>query len=245
VAQFRPARASDRLCRTGAAKGEDIAVRILTLASAVAIACVALPALAQDQAPAPDQAQVHELPNDQVQSKVPAPPSVPGQDRTQDQTQVPPKPRDQLKSQERVEDKTPPSEIHAPPKTPSRYTFNRVKDGFLRLDNQTGQIAFCGPHNMGWVCEAVPEERAALEKEIARLQDEVADLKTQIATLRAPPQQPPEIAPPTPHAGRNDDAKIKLPTREELARAREFFDSAWRRMVEMIMNIQKDMMQKD
>ena len=61
---------------------------------------------------------------------------------------------------------------------PSRYTFNRVDDGFLRLDNQSGQVAFCSPHSVGWACQAVPEDRAALEKEIARLQDEVASLKT-------------------------------------------------------------------
>ena len=58
---------------------------------------------------------------------------------------------------------------------PSRFAFNRVDDGFLRLDNQTGQIAFCSPHTVGWACQAVPEDRAALEKEIARLQDEVAE----------------------------------------------------------------------
>ena len=42
---------------------------------------------------------------------------------------------------------------------------------------RTGQVAFCSPHTVGWACQAVPEDRAALEKEIARLQDEVASLK--------------------------------------------------------------------
>src|ERR1700687_5033424 len=65
----------------------------------------------------------------------------------------------------------------APPNAPSRYAFNRVNDGFLRLDNQSGQVAFCSPHAAGWACQAVPEDRAALEKEIERLQDEVASLK--------------------------------------------------------------------
>ena len=65
---------------------------------------------------------------------------------------------------------------------PSRFAFNRVDGGFLRLDNQTGQIAFCSPHAVGWACQAVPEDRAALEKEIARLQAEVASLKAEVAT---------------------------------------------------------------
>ena len=129
----------------------------------------------------------------------------------------------------------------APPNVPSRYSFNRVDDGFLRLDNSTGQVAFCSPHTVGWACEAVPEDRAALEKEIARLQDEVASLKQEVAALREPPppRPPADLTPPT--TDKSEDA-TKL--REDLARARAAFENAWRRLVEMIVNFQKDMMRK-
>ena len=80
----------------------------------------------------------------------------------------------------------------------SRYSFNRVDDGFLRLDHATGQIAYCSAHTVGWACQAVPEDRAALEREIGRLQDEVAALKKEVAELRAqpPPAPRPAAAPP-------------------------------------------------
>jgi hypothetical protein len=138
----------------------------------------------------------------------------------------------------------------APPNVPSRYSFNRVDDGFLRLDNQTGQIAFCSPHAVGWACQAVPEDRAALEKEIARLQGEVASLKSEIAALREPPPPlpPADLTPPRPPADltpptteKSEDA-TKL--REDIERARAAFENAWRRLVEMILNFQKDMMRK-
>ena len=133
-----------------------------------------------------------------------------------------------------------PAQDGAPPTVPSRYTFNRVDDGFLRLDNSSGQIAFCSPHAVGWACQAVPEDRAALEKEIARLQGEVASLKSEIAALREPPPRPPaELTPPT--TDKSEDA-TKL--REDLERARAAFEQAWRRLVEMIVNFQKDMMRK-
>ena len=127
----------------------------------------------------------------------------------------------------------------APPNVPSRYSFNRVADGFLRLDNASGQVAFCSPHTVGWACQAVPEDRVALEKEIARLQDEVASLKQEVATLREPPppRPPADLTPPT--TDKSEDA-TKL--REDLARARAAFENAWRRLVEMIVNFQKDMM---
>jgi hypothetical protein len=138
-----------------------------------------------------------------------------------------------------------------PPNGSSRYTFNGVDDGFLRLDNLSGQVAFCSPHGVGWACQAVPEDRAALEKEIARLQDEVASLKAQVAALREPPPlprppadltpPPPREEPPPPMADKDQDT-TKL--REDLERARLAFENAWRRLVDMIVNFQKDMMYK-
>jgi hypothetical protein len=120
----------------------------------------------------------------------------------------------------------------------ARYSFSRVDDGFLRLDIQTGQVAHCGPASVGWACQAVAEDRAALEKEIARLQDEVASLKQEVASLRAPPAPPPaDLSPPD-----NRDDAVKL--REDMDRARVAFENAWRSLVDMIMTFQKDMMKK-
>jgi cell division protein FtsB len=136
---------------------------------------------------------------------------------------------------------------------PSRFSFNRVDDGFLRLDNQTGQIAYCSPHTVGWSCQAVPEDRAALDKEIARLKDEVANLKAQLALLREPPPRPPADltpapppAPPPPVADKGQDQanQDSAKLREDLERARLAFENAWRRLVEMIVNLQKDMKRK-
>jgi cell division protein FtsB len=123
---------------------------------------------------------------------------------------------------------------------PSRYSFNRVDNGFLRLDNQSGQVAFCGQHAVGWACEAVPEDRAALEKEIARLQDQVASLKQEVASLRepSPPRPPGELSPPADN--RDDAARL----REDMERARAALEHAWRGLVDMIITFQKDMMRK-
>ena len=122
---------------------------------------------------------------------------------------------------------------------PARFTFSRVETGLLRLDAETGQVALCRAHNAGWACEAVPEDRAALEKEIARLQDEVTGLKRELAALQpAPPPRPPAPVPDT--GGR----KPPLVSDEDIARARAYVEEAWRRLVEMLTNFQKDVMRK-
>ena len=149
-----------------------------------------------------------------------------------------------LNSQSPPSPPSPPSAANAPESAPpavsSRYRFNRVDDGYLRLDNDSGQIAFCSPRSVGWACQAVPEDRAALEKEIARLQDEVASLKKEVAALREPPPpRPPAELSPAPKHG--DDA-VEL--RKDIERARAAIENAWRRLVDMLVNFQKDMMRK-
>ena len=198
-------------------------MRKLLLAIAALLACAASPARAQPGSTAP---AVEPPPATQV---APNPP-------------IPPKPESVP-----VAPKAPGVADNAPP---SRFSFNRVDDGFLRLDNQTGQVAYCSPHAVGWACQAVPEDRAALEKEIARLQDEVASLKAQLAAqddrrrrgARRPTLTPPPAAQTLPPMGDTDQDTAKL--REDLERARLAFENAWRRLVEMIVNLQKDMMRK-
>ena len=122
---------------------------------------------------------------------------------------------------------------------PARFTFSRVETGLLRLDAQTGQVALCRSHSAGWACEAVPEDRAALEKEIARLQDEVTGLKRELAALQpAPPPRPPATVPDT------SGGRPPLVSDEDIARARAYVEEAWRRLVEMLTNFQKDVMRK-
>src|SRR5262245_58196539 len=68
----------------------------------------------------------------------------------------------------------------------SRYTFNRVDDGYLRLDGRTGQVSQCTHQSVGWACRALPDDRAALEAEIARLQSENVALKKELIARNLP-----------------------------------------------------------
>lgn len=133
-----------------------------------------------------------------------------------------------------------------PPVPAARFSFERSNDGFLRMDTQTGQVAFCAPRSAGWTCEAVLEERTALELEIGRLQDEVADLKRELAELHEPPpppRPPADLAPRPP--GKEGDAVIKLPSQEDIDRATAALQRAWDRVVDMISNFKKDLLKKD
>ncbi len=131
-----------------------------------------------------------------------------------------------------------------PPAPPSRWSFKRVDDGFVRLDNRTGKVAHCTPVHAGWTCQAVPEKRAALEKQITQLKAEVDSLKKEIATLRAAAS--PSPPPPAPKEG--PAVSLRMPTHEELARARDYvtdtLSASWHRLVRMIMHFQHDVLRK-
>jgi hypothetical protein len=146
------------------------------------------------------------------------------------------------------------------PLASGRYSFNRVEDGFLRLDNASGEVAYCNARPVGWACEAVAIDRSVLETEtasvqkqvalltkldleIARLHDEVASLKREIAALKEPPppRPPADLSAPL---EKGSASSANLPTQQDMARAREYLEETWRRLVEMIVTIQKDIMRK-
>jgi cell division protein FtsB len=138
------------------------------------------------------------------------------------------------------------------PPNPNRYGFERTDDGFLRFDYQTGQVAFCTARPDGWGCQAVPESRAALERELEQLRAEVADLKNQIRALREPPRPvPPETVPPRnmpkaapPSTDRTGDTTFSVPGREHLARAANAVQEAWQHFVEMVVGLTNDIRRK-
>ncbi len=123
----------------------------------------------------------------------------------------------------------------------ARYTFNRVDEGYLRLDGRTGQVSICARRPAGWACEAVPDERAALEAEIVRLQTENAAVKKELIARNLP--LPGTVKPPP--AAKPDEPGLQLPSDADLNKVMNFIEKFWRRLVEMMGTLQKDLLKKD
>jgi hypothetical protein len=132
----------------------------------------------------------------------------------------------------------------AGPEGPPRFSFNRVDGGFLRLDSVSGQVAMCSQRTAGWACQAVPDDRAALDGEIARLQERVTALQAEVAALRAPPAPPRPPAELAPRAEGDSKSALKLPTDEDLQWARAAIEKVWRQFVDMVAEFQKDLRRK-
>jgi hypothetical protein len=124
-----------------------------------------------------------------------------------------------------------------------RFSFHKVDEGFLRLDARSGQVSLCNHKSLGWACETIPDERAALENEIARLQNGNVALKKELLTRGLPL---PESVKPEPLAQNSDknNLELKLPSQADIDRVVTFMERVWRRMVEAANNLQKDLQGK-
>jgi hypothetical protein len=126
----------------------------------------------------------------------------------------------------------------------NRYSFHRIGEAFVRLDSRTGQVAQCGWSASGWSCSAVPDERAALESEIARLQQENVALKKSLLSRGI--ELPGGVKPDPPAIAKTPEQEpsLKLPTEADLDRAVAFMKDVWRRLVEMMVELQRDIQRK-
>jgi hypothetical protein len=127
-----------------------------------------------------------------------------------------------------------PVRAQEPENEESRFSFFRAQDGFLRLDGRTGQVSLCTRRPVGWLCQAVPEERAALEAEIARVQAENALLKREVLAHDLP----------LPAGIRSDAPAAAAPAADghEGAQIIGVIGSVWRRLVAMVVNAQRDLL---
>jgi hypothetical protein len=129
------------------------------------------------------------------------------------------------------------AETATPDSENGRFVFNPVAEGSLRLDTRTGQVSLCSKRAAGWTCQTVPDERAALEGEIARLQSENAQLKKEMIARAVP-------LPGTTKSEPKPQLELKLPSEADVDRLMTFMERIWRRLIEMVQNVQKEIDKK-
>jgi hypothetical protein len=97
-------------------------------------------------------------------------------------------------------------------------------------------VSYCARRPAGWSCLATPDDRAAFELEIGRLQSENAALKKALLDRALPlPGASPEAAAPRP------PQDLKTPSNAEVDRVMSLFERIWRRLVELMANLHRDL----
>ena len=99
----------------------------------------------------------------------------------------------------------------------------------------------CHRRTSGWQCQLVPDERSALEAEISRLQSDNAALKKELLSRNLPLPDGMRPEQPTP---KSQVQRPQLPDDAELNRIMGVIEKIWRRMVEMIASVQRDLQKR-
>lgn len=134
----------------------------------------------------------------------------------------------------------------AQPSTPdnadARFTFHRADDGgYMRLDGKTGWVSHCSRRPAGWECHVVPDERTAFEAEIARLQTDNAALKKELLAHNLPL---PNGVQPEPQVSKPNEPRQESRNEARLRRVMHEIDKIWRRIVDMIASVQREIMKR-
>jgi hypothetical protein len=61
--------------------------------------------------------------------------------------------------------------------SPGRYVLEKVQDGYLKLDTETGAVSLCAPKDGAWRCTGVPDDMFALTAENEKLKQRVEELE--------------------------------------------------------------------
>lgn len=73
--------------------------------------------------------------------------------------------------------------LGAPAQETDRYSLEKSRDGFVRLDRRTGEVSTCQDRSGQLVCRVAADERTALQDEMDRLRSTLTDIERRLVAL--------------------------------------------------------------
>lgn len=122
---------------------------------------------------------------------------------------------------------------------PGRYSMSPADGGFVRLDTETGEMAFCKRGTDGnWACEAMPDSQVAMRRDMDKLRQE-NDALRHGPPPPAPPSGPvppdvPDIAPPQGGA-----TNIPIPTEQDVDKLFDYVEGMAKKLKERLKRLEE------
>jgi len=104
----------------------------------------------------------------------------------------------------------------------SRYTLEKTADGYVRMDNRTGEMSICSERSGQLVCRLAADERTAFEDELDRVMGKLEDIEKRLAALEK--SAPVNV----------------IPSDEDLEKTLNFMERFFRRFMDVVKDFDKD-----
>lgn len=115
--------------------------------------------------------------------------------------------------------------LAAAQETETRYTLEETADGYVRMDNRTGEMSICTERSRQLVCKLAADERSAFQDELDRILTRLDEVEKRLAAV--------EKAPSAPDAG--------LPTEQQFEQTLTFMERFFRRFIDVAKDLDKDL----
>lgn len=104
----------------------------------------------------------------------------------------------------------------------SRYTLEKTEDGYVRMDNRTGEMSICEERTGELFCRRATDERAAPEDDLGQVMDKLDDIEQRLSALEA--SRPVDV----------------LPSEQDIDKTLNFMERFFRRFMEVVKDFDQD-----
>lgn len=106
----------------------------------------------------------------------------------------------------------------------TRYTLEKTPGGYVRMDNQNGEMSICAEQSGQLVCKLAADDRKAYHDEIDRLTGRLERLETRVTALEG---KPPAL-------------QDGLPSEETFEQTMNFMERFFRRFMGVVKEIERE-----
>lgn len=128
-----------------------------------------------------------------------------------------------------------------------RYSMSPAEGGVIRLDRETGAMAFCSGKEGEWTCKDMPESDSALKKRVEELEADKRALEAEKQLRAAPSGTSPTAKEPEPSVPPSAEATpppppgdLPMPTEKDVDKLFDYVEGMVKKFKERIDRLEKE-----
>ncbi len=129
---------------------------------------------------------------------------------------------------------------------PGRYSMSPADGGVIRLDRETGAMAFCSGKDGAWSCKDMPQTESALKKRVDELEGEKRAREAEKQLREGSPSANPSAKapatgePPSANAVPSPPGDLPIPNEQDVDKLFDYVEGMMKKFKERIDRLEKE-----